>query len=404
MKRVVLAFLLCACLVHPLALYAQHPAKAGKQFFRAAARRTVQTGAEPVPNLKELRRAARIPSARTTRLLGQNIQKKLSAARPPWQGRIFKISVPNEPNIVYSGTVFKTQYNGKEEIYGVIATHAVSLDAEDITCVTRRFTATFFRADGSLAQIPAESVAFSPIGMLDIALVKFPKEAEPFLRPYPLGQPGEETVFHSQGYNDKELLVIPDRKLLKILPYSIRTAMPILETSRRRGLCGSPLLNSREELVGIHTGTAFDVCHLNNASLCSYATPSRYLNFLVEAYHNGGKAKVPFYLDENRFVSLNVDEYLAGYKLLDARGRTLYTEESGTRPSRKELKTALQQYPQATFLLLTTHRLAWNRDNSVLPVYFAYEGKTPQKNYLYHMQTGKQWQLPRFSSWVYRYR
>ena len=180
--------------------------------------------------------------------------------------------------------------------------------------------------------------------------------------------------------------------------------MPILETSRRRGLCGSPLLNSREELVGIHTGTAFDVCHLNNASLCSYATPSRYLNFLVEAYHNGGKAKVPFYLDENRFVSLNVDEYLAGYKLLDARGRTLYTEGSGTRPSRKELKTALQQYPQAKFLLFTTHRLAWNRDNSVLPVYFAYEGKTPQKNYLYHLQTCKQWQLPRLSSWVYKYR
>lgn len=115
MKRVVLAFLLCACLVHPLALYAQHPAKAGKQFFRAAARRTVQHKAAPFANLKELRRAARIPSARTTRLLGQNIQKKLSAARPRGRGGYLKYLYPMNRTLSIPAPFLKPNITAKRK-------------------------------------------------------------------------------------------------------------------------------------------------------------------------------------------------------------------------------------------------------------------------------------------------
>ena len=378
--------------------YAQRTPKTGQQLFRAVSDQPFKTKPSGLPTGPKLHRTARVPA----QTLSLYIQKKSISTRYPWQGRIFQAAAPNKPQLSFSGTVFQTEYNGQPEIYGVIATHAVSPHEDGLSGISRHFTATFFRPDGTTVKLPAEIVAFSPTSMLDLALVKFSKEAESFLKPYRLGQLGEEQTFHSLGYTDYGLLEIPNRRLLAKLPYSIQTSMPIWDKTKRRGFCGSPLLNRKNELVGIHTGTLFDLYDQTNAPLRSYATPAHYLNLLVEAYHNGGKVNVPFYLDETRFVTFPADEYIVSYQLLDRFGRPLLVQEIITRPSRSQLKNQLQRFAQAKFLLINTHRRVWNKANTALPVYFEYEGQAPKKTYLYNLRSGQQWQLPAWASRFYK--
>ena len=246
-----------------------------------------------------------------------------------------------------------------------------------------------------LKKIPAEIVVFSPVNILDLVLVKFPDEAETFLNPYPLGKLNNEKKVFSLGYNDKGFLPVYNRRVIQDLPYSIRTSMPIADRSLRQGLCGSAVLNNQNQLVGIHTGSALTENPKNTQPLCSFATPAHFLNLLVESYHNGGKATVPFYIDNERFINLNMNEYIVSYALLNAVGKPLKAKTVQLHLSRTDLKKQLQAFPHAKFLLITTHPLSWDENNLALPLTSFFD-ETPKTTYLYNLRTGKQYKLPSF--------
>lgn len=330
--------------------------------------------------------------AQLTTLLTQ----KTSQQRPQAQtGRLFQAVSCTDPRIKFSGVVFYTYYQGKKEIYGAMVAHAVPSARAGIPGIARRFEATFFLPGGESQKIPAEIVAFSPVNMLDLALIKFPAQAEPFLNPYPLGQLENEKEVFSLGYNDKGLLPVYNRQVLENLPYSIRTSMPVAESTVRQGLCGSAVLNSRQQLIGIHTGSSVTVNAATRQPVCSFATPARFLNLLVQAYHNGGKAQVPFYIDNKRFIKLNIDEYIVSYTLLDSIGVPLLTKEVDFHLSRASLKNQLQFFPQTKYLLITTHKLSWDKNGRSLPISLFYDD-APKTTYLYHLKSGKQYKIPRF--------
>ena len=50
-------------------------------------------------------------------------------------------------------------------------------------------------------------------------------------------------------------------------------------------------------------------------------TPASYLKILVEAYHHGGQAAVPFYIDTKRWFHLNIDEYITYSALYNSFGK-----------------------------------------------------------------------------------
>ena len=295
---------------------------------------------------------------------------------------IFQAIAEGDASVRFSGTVFAVEYNGKKEIYGAIATHIVPSEADDYLGVSRHFTAVVYHK-GKPISIPAQIVASSPVSMLDISLVKFPDDKEALLKPLSLGTVQDGEVLYTIGFAQSRFRYIPNRKVIANLPFSIRTTMP-LPSNQRSGLCGSPLLNEKNELVGIHTGSSF-----NPNRDYSFATPSHYLRDLVAAYHNKGISKIAFYVDENIAIRLNSDEYVTSVMLLDEFGHALAEENISFRFSRSKVSTMLKEYPQAEFLKLTTKTVHWTPDGNALLVTRDWLEKTPSKTYFYDLKDDK---------------
>ena len=299
---------------------------------------------------------------------------------------IFQAVATDDPTVHFSGTVFAVEYNGKKEIYGVIATHAIPSDEYDYMGISRHFTAVVYHK-GKPVRIPAQVVASSPVSMLDISLVKFQSDKESLLKPLSLGTTQEGDVLYTIGFAQGVFQYIPNRQVLVNSPFSIRTTIP-LPRGKRSGLCGSPLLNEKNELVGIHTGSMFD-----QTRDYSFATPARYLRDLVAAYHNKGLSKIAFYVDEDIAIRLNSDEYVTSVMLLDEFSHALAEENISFRFSHSKISEMLKQFPQAKFLKLTTKAVYWTPNGKALLVTRDWLDDTPSKTYFYDLKEDKQVQV-----------
>lgn len=251
---------------------------------------------------------------------------------------------------IFSGTVVSIPYNGKNEIYGVIATHAIAVSSNEKDALHKTFTAIVYK-NGLPHEATVEVVAYSPKSMLDMALVKFPKDIESLLAPYSISEatPYLDNNLLSKGFTHSSAAAIPERKVVGVTPISIRTTIS-MPAEKRPGLCGSAVLNDKGELVGIHTGS---IHHTEAPGKdVAYATHAHYLYKLVEAYHNNGVAKVPFYFDDKPIFDMDIDEYLTAGSLLDE--------------NQKAIKNAIADKPEGRYLQLTTRRAQWDKDGLAL--------------------------------------
>lgn len=319
------------------------------------------------------------------RALTDHLEKELSAHALPSDAYIFQARETGDaPTNIFSGTIFTVPYKGKNETYGVIATHSISSEVTEKMALHRKFTAIIYK-NGLQHPIEVEIVAASPKSMLDIALVKFPADKEALLKPYSLGEISSDISLHSKGFAGLQASSIAERKVVSCTPNSIRTTIPVARADRP-GLCGSAVLNGRNELVGIHTGS---IANTKEELDVAYATPAHYLNNLIEAYHNGGKAKVPFTLGGRKIADLNMDEYITYTALTDADQKIIWQLQVNAKFSYSKLQEALEQHPQAKFLQLTTRRAAWTEDGYA---FVENRGKTdrgPKTTYLYDLQEQK---------------
>ena len=149
-------------------------------------------------------------------------------------------------------------------------------------------------------------------------------------------------------------------------------------------MCGSPVLNEREELIGIHIGS-FSKTQENEYS---FVTPASYLKILVEAYHHGGQAAVPFYIDTKRWLHLNIDEYITYSALYNSFGKVEWEKNVSYRFSHRELQKALLEHPDATLLKIETQRIKWSAEETAL-LLFPKEAVSPSSVYLYDLQQNK---------------
>ena len=234
-----------------------------------------------------------------------------------------------------SGFIFKTTYQGKEEIFGVIAQHAMPLSIGGGGEIRKSFTARVVQ-NGQVADIPAEVVQTSASSTTDIALVKFRPEDEELLAPLTLAQqePALNEPLTLMGFTGGPLTLITDSPLQEISLFSLRFPLAGYALS---GLCGSPVLNEAGEVVGTMTGATPNkiVVHTNSAGETTvtektardtgYATRNLYLRSLVAAYHGEAEeALFPLMLGGEKIVDLRPDEFVSWIIFKDENGKAIF--------------------------------------------------------------------------------
>jgi len=288
-----------------------------------------------------------------------------------------------ETNFV-SGTVFKTKAG---EIFGVVTAHTISQPKIGFM-LGKNFMADVFDAtSGKFVSLPAQIVQLTSPAMLDIALLKFRPEDEKYLSPVELSThaPTWDDNLHSQGFSWGKAIYVPNRMFEGETPFSIRTSMTN-SRSERRGLCGGALFDEEGRAVGIHTGSNFSDLLAEDFDT-GYATKISFLEKLVEAYHNGGKATFSLTVENKKLLDLNIDEYITEVTLLDADNYQVFHLNFPYRFSYSRLHDAMTTYAPR-YIDFTVHRVFWDPENEEHMTSSRYEKDQPVTIYRYDVKKG----------------
>ncbi|MBR4355256.1 MAG: serine protease [Elusimicrobiaceae bacterium] len=299
---------------------------------------------------------------------------------------IFRV-LPASGNNSFTGTVLKTTYNGKEEIYGVIASHALSgVPVDEATrflankTVGRTFELEIYDENGQPVKLKADVVQMGAADMLDISLVKFRPEDEKKLVPLALNiQPVSKTEkLYSQGFGTDNILIFSDRRLLEKTELSLRLNITG-DREWRRGFCGSPVINEQGEVVAIHTGSKIIYKGLHKQEI-GYAIESRYLQLLVESYHNNGWVVFPLMFHDHEIAHLRVDEFVSVITLFDKNGNEILSTEELGRFSYSMLEKLFKKF-SPRFIGLKIGRMQWTADGRFV------EYSPTERHEIYDFQT-----------------
>ena len=375
-----------SCSVSPALLYAGGPWKAISSSLKAsrASSAALRNTSRTLQTLSKQTAALSVSAAVSSQAARQVLSPVSAAALPVEETSIGLFGKPVKPSIQtellkqrtawnkeriarstfialtqdefeLSGTVFKTTYDGKEEVFGVIASHAIASFKWNFSGVRRHFTAQVF-VNGKPKEIKAEIVQVGAMEMLDISLVKFQPEDEKLFEPLVISptQAVPEEWIETLGFMRGEEVSLPERPVVAISPISLRSYIQGTQ-SERLGLCGSAILNQRQELVGVHTGSTWGALQD-----LGYATHAKYLNALVDAYHNGGEIFYPVEINGHIIAHLRPDEYISEVTILDEQGRKIVGHRFTNKFSFSYMKVLLEQYAPR-YMDIKIRRSVWSR-------------------------------------------
>lgn len=253
----------------------------------------------------------------------------------------------------FSGTLLQLEDGS---VFGVVATHALAETATELS-LKRHFLAEIY-VDGHFVAVPAEIVVLSAPMMLDVSLVKlqltpFQKE---FLRPFSLSAqpPSPNDLLASHGFVREQATHVPNRYMMSQSNVSLRTMMPYPQ--ERKGLCGGPLVNAQNELVGIHVGST---ANTTNGGDVGFATPVSYLKLLVQAYQQGHSVTYPIMFQGQKIVDLALEEYISQIRFFDRKGQEIMKSQVENKFSYSKF-TALMERLSPRKLEITISRAELN--------------------------------------------
>ena len=298
-------------------------------------------------------------------------QHVLEVSRPA----VFRVLSSKHSDISFSGTLFKTTYQGKEEIFGVVPMHVLrTIDGVKGT-LSYKFTAGVFTQTG-IQFLPAYIVQISSSKTGDVALVKFRTEDEKKLSPLPLDP--AEPVFPQQAYGQgfaNNLLSHQSFELVGKTSNNVLLAqIPAANRGERAGFCGSPVVNAQAQLTGIHVGSRyepqdpaqrafFNAFQLSNPSLeqgdVGYVTPVSFLEKLVETYHHPSAKPFAVLLAGQEITRLGAQEYVSGIEILDKDERILWQKNTQFKVSYSAVETVLRLRPDAAYVRLYIGQTRW---------------------------------------------
>lgn len=248
-----------------------------------------------------------------------------------------------------SGFIFKTTYHGREEVFGVVATHGIPMSYYQEPL--NSYLTARVKVNGREKDIPGKMVQVASPIMLDMVLIKFNPEDEELLTPLTLAaqEPEVGDKLHTIGFANQELTSLPNKPLFKSTLLSLR--FPLNSTWRGvAGMCGSPVLNKQGEVVGMFTGAGEENSSLDHTG---FATKSSYLHTLVAAYHNGTeKATFPLMLGEHKIIDLHINDFIGNVYLIDEQGRRILRQDVRYK---FPYSTLMEQLPNARYITLNIY-------------------------------------------------
>ena len=305
----------------------------------------------------------------------QVLQQEVFAASKPAVFRTFSPGYADKQSL--SGTIFKTRYNGQEEIYGLIPMHV--LRDEDVVAgmLSYKFTAGVQTPQG-VKMIPAWVVHLSSSKTADVALVKFRKEDEALLSPVELSL--EEPQFPQQAFSQgfaRGILSQQSFQLTGTTSCGILTAqIPAANKGDRTGFCGSPVLDEHAQLAGMHVGSEYvanatqedaflAAFQLNRPPAgegdIGFVAPASFIRGLVESYHNPHAKVQVVRLFGREVTRLAVNEYISRMEVLDEQGNVVWFKETDYKTSFSALETVVHLLPGAVSVRLYVGRSHWQK-------------------------------------------
>lgn len=347
------AFFLCA---QAAPLHAQPLKRLGKNAVQKVLREEQSRAAGALKNAAALTpeavRAAEAanPAVRKADRAMDAALKKAAAAAKQMQTRpflrhlrqsVFLVRPENPYAVAATGFVFAVSYEGRVEVWGVIAQHMAGLTGQ-------RFPAVFVK-DGREVTFEGEVVVQGNEGRLDAALVRFEPTEEFLQTVIALRLSDKRPSVHSKTFSYGHSTAQPDAPFYAVSNTDVLQAGPnrlgrvyAYEPRMHAGACGGPVLNSAREVVGMHCGASTENPDISPApqfvpqegqtlwpiasadKRISQAVPADRLLDLVRAYHNRDLSALAVRWNGVQIGSVNVDERITAVQVF-AQNRLLRT-------------------------------------------------------------------------------
>lgn len=255
----------------------------------------------------------------------QSVAKVLSSFLEDW---------PEKQQPSATAFVFKTHYNGKEEVWGATAAHIAK-------GMGNRLSLVFYNGSKRI-DVPAEVVQYGPNMISDLALLKLPENLPPEIVPLPLSDAPAKTgeAFIAGGYSNHRFIYTGKQHLQKDNSRFLRTDF-FVPLKNRAGLCGSPLINAQGEVAGILCGSIWEAD-------VAFAAKTNVLSYLLEAQHKGS-ADIPLVAGSIKLGDIKTTEHIHSVEALNAQRQTIGKYDTQNRLPQSTM-LALLKLPDTHFL------------------------------------------------------
>ena len=296
--------------------------------------------------------------------MSRQVAAQTLCAKPLQPAEIFALTrpavflAPTPMKNSFSGSIFKIQHNGKTEIFGAVAVHALLDEYLTPGSLGRNFEAVVQTGTAD-TPLPVEVVQLSSAKTMDIALVKFRPQDEPLVRPLLLesNPPKAGSFLYGQGFAHNKLMQEEMMLSPRTSSGGMRQAsLSFADLQARLGFCGSPIVNDAAELSGVFVGVGRD-------SYIGFMATARQLEKLVQAYHHPQQPVLEIKLQGKELLRLPADEYISQFELLDENKQFLWASTTAKKMTTTPVEQALWKYPATRYVRFIIGKTAWKQVN-----------------------------------------
>ncbi len=291
-------------------------------------------------------------------------------SKTPLARSIFRAH-PKNYDSSFSGTIFKTMHNGKEEKFAAIASHTLHIISNDGLIdpaiphsLGKHISAEIFDEKGDSIPIKFKVVQVGATPMSDVTLLKILPEYEDLVNALELNLQDlpEEAPFSVQGFTQKPFQFmnrLENLHITRVSPLSLRAPIPG-EENEIIGLCGGVAVNEEGKIIGIFIGY---VDMLEPNPLIGYIAPAKFLQTLVNAYYHEPEGTFPLELHGQKIIDLKPEEFISFITLRDEQLNILKAESGSFKFSHRKANELLNTYPSTRYIELEIGKMVWNENN-----------------------------------------
>ena len=208
---------------------------------------------------------------------------------------VLRISDTLDP-LPASAFVIEVPYKGQKKRWGVSAAHYLFVKPV---------------VSSEQGPVPLRVAAQGSPGSNDIILFELPSSVLSSVKPLSLSvQPVHEgQQLHSLGFFKGSWHHEKNRIVQEVTPLRVVTSLKVNTTAKkllREGACGGPILNNRNEVVGVHVGSSARKQE-------GYFVPAQHIKDIIIAHYQLNESEKPLLFNGRKISSINVNESIATF-------------------------------------------------------------------------------------------